>query len=246
MMKKMCIIAVLAAAALCFGIITAGKGSEGSIISVSDITGSYSTTTVILDAGHGGEDSGAVSADGTFEKDLNLFITENIAAYFELFGIAYIPVRTSDISVCDKGLQTVRERKRSDISNRYSLINSTPGAVLLSIHQNMFSDSKYSGTQVFYAADIPSSQVLAEQIQRTVCALLQPDNTRKIKPCGDSVYLLYRAKTTSVMVECGFISNEKELSMLKTPEYRAQIGYCVYKGFMSYIKTEGAGNGAKS
>ncbi len=245
-MKKICFIVVLAAVALYSGVIIAGKGSEKSLEAVSDITGSGISTTVILDAGHGGEDSGAVSADGTLEKDLNLLITQDISAYFELFGVAYIPVRTSDISVCDEGLQTVRERKRSDINNRYALINSTPGGVLLSIHQNMFSDAKYSGTQVFYAADIPSSKDLAEQIQKTVCLLLQPENTRKIKPCGDSVYLLYRAKTTSVMVECGFLSNEKELSMLKTPRYRSQIGYCIYKGLLSYLQTEGAGNGAKS
>lgn len=246
MMKKICIIAVLAAVALYFGIATAGKGSVRSIESISDKTVSRIKATVILDAGHGGEDSGAVSDDGTFEKDLNLYVSEDIAAYFELFGISYIPVRTSDISVCDMGLQTVRERKRSDINNRYALINSTPDAVLLSIHQNMFSDAKYSGAQVFYAADIPTSKALAEQIQSTVCGMLQPENTRKIKPCGDSVYLLYRAKTTSVMVECGFLSNEKELSMLKTPEYRSQIGYCIYKGLLSYLITEGTGNGAKS
>ena len=83
--------------------------------------------TVVLDAGHGGEDGGAVASDGTVEKDINLNITENIALFFDLFGIKYIEVRTEDISVCDEGLNSIRKRKTSDLLNRENLVNSSNG-----------------------------------------------------------------------------------------------------------------------
>ena len=190
---------------------------------------------VILDAGHGGEDGGAVAPDGTPEKDINLSICEMIALYFDWFGVDYVTVREKDELIGDHSLPTVRERKVSDIRKRMSLVEQTPGAVLLSIHQNIFISSKYSGTQVFYAENAPGSMELAETIQRSVVSALQPDNERKAKPTEGTVFLLDEATKTSVMVECGFLSNERELSKLKTPEYRTQISFFIVSGVCEYI-----------
>ena len=191
--------------------------------------------TVILDAGHGGEDSGAVAADGTLEKDINLTISNMIASYFELFGVKYIPVRTCDTSVCDGQYLTVRERKRSDILNRFALINDTPESVLLSIHQNFFSEPRYYGTQVFYSANNDASKSLAVNIRKTVCEALQPENKREIKPSDNSIYLLYHAKTTSVMVECGFLSNPDELTLLCSESYESELSYFITKGLINFL-----------
>ncbi len=191
--------------------------------------------TVVLDAGHGGEDGGAVAQDGTVEKNINLNITKNIALFFDLFGINYIAVRNMDISVCDDGLNTVRKRKMSDLLNREALVNSTENAILLSIHQNFFTQPKYSGTQVFYSANREESSVLARNIQEKVRNCLQPDNAREIKESGDSIYLLYNAKQIAVMVECGFLSNTEELKKLKDPVYNAQLSYCIVTGLMDFI-----------
>lgn len=193
--------------------------------------------TVVLDAGHGGEDGGAVATDGTVEKDINLNISNGIAAYFELFGVPYIPVRTCDRSVCDEGLTSVRERKRSDIMNRYALVQNTENALLLSIHQNMFGEQKYSGAQIFYAPGDEASQKLAGCIRSSVYGALQPENKRELMPSADSIYLLYRAKKPSVMVECGFLSNPEELAKLKSPEYDSQMGYFVFRGIMNFINS---------
>ena len=218
-----------------FGVYAAGKCSKRTLDAVSDAEIYSINRTVILDAGHGGEDGGAVAADGTAEKDLNLIISNGIAAFFELFGVPYIPVRTQDISVCDAGLVTIRERKRSDIMNRFALVNNTPDSVLLSIHQNMFEQQKYNGTQVFYAGKIPESKALAESIKTAVVTALQPENKRETKPSTDSIYLLYHAKTASVMVECGFLSNPAELDKLKTESYQSQMSYFIFKGLLNYI-----------
>ncbi len=233
MKKAVCILTVV----LIFisGVITAGKSSYQTMTEVTSPPVFQFGKTIILDAGHGGEDGGAVAPDGTMEKDLNLVIANTIASYFELFGIPYIPVRTTDESVCDPGLTTVRERKRSDILNRYALINDTPNSVLLSIHQNMFSEPKYNGTQVFYAGGDANSEQLASLIRDSVLTALQPDNTRAIKPSTDSIYLLYHAKTTSVLVECGFLSNENELQKLKDEAYESQISYYIFKAMLQYL-----------
>lgn len=191
--------------------------------------------TIILDAGHGGEDGGAVAADGTVEKDLNLAISNDVAAYFELFGIPYIPVRTEDISVCDEGLGTIRERKNSDIFNRYALVNSIENSILLSIHQNFFTEPQYYGTQVFYSDNNESSKLLAGEIRQSVTEALAPENTRGIKPSDSSIYLLYKAQTTSVLVECGFISNENELQKLKSPVYDSQLAYYIFRGLLNFL-----------
>lgn len=194
--------------------------------------------TVVLDAGHGGEDGGAVAEDGTVEKEINLNITRNIALLFDLFGINYITVRTEDVSVCDDGLISIRKRKSSDLLNREELVNTTENAILLSIHQNFFTQSQYSGTQVFYSANREESAVLAEKIQEKVRTNLQPDNTREIKKSGDSIYLLYNAKQIAVMVECGFLSNKAELEKLKDPVYNAQLSYCIVTGLIDFLKKD--------
>lgn len=190
---------------------------------------------VILDAGHGGEDGGAVAYDGTCEKDINLEFTKNISLYFDLLGIEYIEIRTSDISVGDTSLETIRSRKNSDIFKRYDIINSFENSILLSIHQNMFSVEKYCGTQVFYADSVTDSKIIADCIQKSVSLNLQPDNNRKIKSSSEDIYLLFKAKRPSVMVECGFMSNFNELSLLKTYEYRSQMSYFIVKGILGYF-----------
>ena len=135
----------------------------------------------------------------------------------------------------DNSLSTVRERKVSDIRRRMELINETPDALLLSIHQNIFPVEKYCGTQVFYAAGAEGSKELADCIQHAVTASLQPENERQTKPTEGTVYLLDQAKRTSVMVECGFLSNPSELDRLKDPVYQSEISYYIAKGLCEFF-----------
>lgn len=234
-MKKELISIISAVALFSLCLFMSVKKIEQNIVSaVAENQNNYSSHMIILDAGHGGEDSGAVASDGTLEKDINLSVCRKIALIFDIFGINYIEIRKDDNSVGDTTLKTVRERKTSDIIKRFDTINSTENAVLLSIHQNMFPVEKYSGTQVFYAKT-DSSDKLAEFIQNSVITAMQKENTRKIKACDDSVYLLDKAKVPSVMVECGFLSNLYELSMLKNDEYQMQLSYFITKGILNYL-----------
>ncbi len=229
------ILTVLIFCSCIFGII---KQTERNIVSViSAEVSDYKDYIFILDAGHGGEDGGAVAYDGTLEKNLNLEICNNLSLYFELFGIDYVIIRDGDFSIGDTSLPTIRKRKASDIYKRYEIINSYDNSVLLSIHQNMFSVEKYNGTQVFYDGKFSESEELSKELQFTVKNTIQPDNNRKIKKTDKSIYLLYEAQRPSVMVECGFMSNLNELEKLKNAEYQSQLSYFLTKGIIQFLIT---------
>ncbi len=191
--------------------------------------------TVVLDAGHGGIDGGAVAADGSSEKDVNLAITLKVEAILKSMGIRTVMVRSDDRSIHDPEAKTTREIKVSDIHNRMALFESTPNSVLVSIHQNHYSSRSVKGAQVFYSKNTQSSAQLAENIQNAVAAQLQPWNDRQIKPSGSSIYLLYQAKSTAVLVECGFISNPEENKSLHDADYQGKMAFCIAQGILQYF-----------
>ena len=191
---------------------------------------------VIIDAGHGGFDGGAVSDDGTVEKDINLSIALYLQEYLSIFNIKTIMIRETDCSVEDNGLNTIRQKKSSDLHNRMKIMEETDNAIFVSIHQNKFPDGKYSGTQVFYSPKTKDeSQVLAQIIQDYIVNTLQKDNKRQIKECGTSVFLMYNAVKPAVLVECGFLSNYEETQRLKSSEYQKKIAFCIAMGIQNYL-----------
>lgn len=178
-------------------------------------------TTVVIDPGHGGEDGGAVGVSGTSEAALNLQISLRLRDALHLLGIRTQLIRETDTAVYSDGCQTIAEKKVSDIKNRVKLVNGTPNALLVSIHQNFFPEGQYHGAQVFYAKTT-GSQRLAEQLQAALCAQLDPDNRRQCKP-SERVYLMQQLQTTGVLVECGFLSNYDEEQRLSQPEYQKKL-----------------------
>ncbi len=191
--------------------------------------------TIIIDAGHGGIDGGTSASDGTVEKDLNLQISLKINEILKSMGIKTVMTRTDDASLNDQNASTIRQKKVSDIKNRLAIINETDDAVFVSIHQNHFSQEKYSGAQVFYSKNNPQSQVLAEKIRFQLISVLQPENTREIKPSGSEIYLLHHAKVPAVMVECGFLSNYNETQLLKDEEYQRKLAFTVAMGIIDFL-----------
>ncbi len=176
--------------------------------------------TVVIDAGHGGEDGGASSANGVRESGINLKISLRLNDLLHFLGIRTVMVRDADVSVSTEG-STIAQRKVSDIRNRVKLVEGTPNALLVSIHQNHFSESKYRGAQVFYAAT-EGSQVLAESLQDALCTQVDPNNRRVCKQVQD-VYLMKHITCPAVLVECGFLSNAEETRLLQSPEYQKKI-----------------------
>lgn len=192
---------------------------------------------IIIDAGHGGADGGAVASDGTQEQYLNLDIALKINSYLSELGYKTVLTRSDNNSIHDTDADTIRQQKVSDIHNRLRIIESYPDSVFVSVHMNYFTESKYNGTQVFYSPNNTGSEKLAQHIQNSVVTLLQPDNTRQIKQSDTSIYLLYHSSVPSVMVECGFLSNAEETEKLKNDNYRTQMAESICKGIINYLNS---------
>lgn len=200
--------------------------------------------TIIIDAGHGGEDGGAIGIDNTPEKNINLDISNKLNDILSLLGYNTKMIRKTDISIHDNNADTIRKRKISDIHNRFSEMSNFENCVYISIHQNEYSDNRIWGTQTFYTANNPKSKMLAELIQKSIVGDIQQNNKRIPKKAGSNLYILYNAIKPAVLVECGFMSNAKELALLKDDAYQNQLAMTISKGIINYYIWENL-NGSK-
>lgn len=198
------------------------------------------TPLVILDAGHGGTDGGSSAADGTRESDINLQITMKTDAVLGLMGQETLLVRRADTDLSDLSANTIAQKKVTDIHNRVDLINSHPEALLVSIHQNAFSQEKYHGAQVFYD-EVGESKVLAETLQGVFNQCVDSTNRRKAKSIQPEVYLMNHIKVPGILVECGFLSNPAEAEKLKTDGYQNQLAVAIAVTAFNHLAGEDPG-----
>ena len=176
--------------------------------------------TVVIDAGHGGVDGGATSCTGILESQFNLEIAEKLNDLMHLLGIQTCMIRKTDCSIYTQG-ETISQKKISDLRERVRIVNSIEDCTLISIHQNHFSDSKYSGAQVFYPKTTGSRE-LSSRLQENFIKLLNPDSHRSIKK-ADGIYLMQHINCPGALIECGFLSNPQEEYLLRTQSYQLKI-----------------------
>lgn len=192
--------------------------------------------TIVIDAGHGGIDGGATSCTGKLESGFNLEIALRLNDLLHLLGYDTVMIRTTDTSVYTEG-STIASQKVSDLKERVRIVNETENAILISIHQNTFSDSRYSGAQVFYA-DADDSKELASLLQSNLCAAVNPGSNRQCKQAG-TVYLLQNIDTTGVLIECGFLSNAEEEAKLRTGEYQQKLCCVIASTLSEFLHSDG-------
>lgn len=189
---------------------------------------------ILIDAGHGGADGGATGADGTQEKAVNLAVSRTLAALLQVMGLETGMTREDDRSIHTEGATSLREQKVSDMHNRLALYDEA--TLVVSVHQNHFSQSQYHGTQIFCSPNDPQSRVLGAAVREQVLTLLQPENTRELKTADDGVFLLANTKTPAVLVECGFLSNLEECRKLATADYQRQMAFAIAGGVFSFLQ----------
>lgn len=194
--------------------------------------GKVRSGTVLIDPGHGGFDGGTVAEDGTLEKHLNLAVALYLRDLLYVCGVAVDMTRQTDTGLETDSSATVRNKKSTDMRRRLAMYEEA--SLVISVHQNHFSQSKYSGTQVFYSSNHPGSVLLAEDIRSAVVEWIQPQNTRELKKASDSIFLLTHTATPAVLVECGFLSNEEERNKLKMPAYQQQLAFAIMAGYWTY------------
>ncbi len=201
-------------------------------LSVSTAAIMEKSPIIVIDAGHGGEDGGAIGTKGVPESQINLDISMGLDQLLRFCGYRTKMIRDSDRSVYTEG-ETLAEKKVSDLKHRVKLVNGTWNALLISIHQNHFPEEKYSGAQVFYGS-VSGGKELAGRIQEQLRLGLDPDNHRQIKK-ADAVYLMEKITCPGVLVECGFLSNPKEEALLLTSAYQRKIICAVTSALNQYL-----------
>lgn len=176
--------------------------------------------TVVIDAGHGGVDGGATSCTGVLESQFNLEIALKLNDLMHLLGVNTVMIRETDCSVYTQG-ETISQKKVSDLKERVRIVNSIEDCVLVSIHQNHFTDGKYSGAQVFYAPT-DGSKELSNAMQLNLVRTVNPGSHRQIKK-ADGIYLMQHIHCPGVLVECGFLSNPQEEYLLRNNTYQQKL-----------------------
>ena len=187
---------------------------------------------LILDAGHGGEDGGAVSITGVPESSINLSVVLKLDQLLGFCGVSPILLRDSDISLHDPQADTLRKKKVSDLHNRVAAIESVTDSVVISIHQNTFSNPAYHGAQVFFRQGA-ESQALALMVQNTIHESLDLSNNRTPAKIPDSVYLMKHITRPAILVVCGFLSNPEEEAKLRESSYQTQLALCVVSAWLN-------------
>lgn len=189
---------------------------------------------VLIDPGHGAEDGGAVSDSGLEEKGVNLSISLTLRELLEASGCDVVMTRKDD-AIPGEGA-TAKERLHDDFTKRLEMYNSADTNLVVSIHQNKFTQPQYSGAQVFYSPNDPRSESLALCIKRAFKGFLQPENEREITKAGSNIYLLNNCEKPCVLVECGFLSNPEEAELLSQEEYQRKVAFTIYCGIMEFLR----------
>ena len=182
-------------------------------------------STVVIDAGHGGDDGGTVGRSGTVEKDINLEIALMTRRFCDYLGVDTVLTREADVSLGTG--DTLREKKVSDLKNRVELVRSIEGAALISIHQNYYDDRESRGAQVFYREGNLWGKALALRMQDDLACISGTENTRRAMPLPNGNYMLENLDCPAIIVECGFLSHLEEEMLLNSPEYRGKLAFAV-------------------
>lgn len=218
-------VAVLAAAAVVF--FTIQHITEKTVLSGTEVT-----PFLLIDPGHGGQDGGASTADGVLEDDINLSVSLNLYDMLRFCGYPVKMTRTEDASIQHADDAAARSWKVNDMHNRLEMYNTA--LLTISIHQNHFSQAQYHGAQLFYSANRPESRDIADCIRQQITTLLQPENKRELKAAGENIFLLHHAETPALIVECGFLSNPQEATLLKDTVYQQQMAFAICCGVLQY------------
>lgn len=192
----------------------------------------FKDVTIVIDAGHGGYDPGKVGINNELEKDINLAIALKLKNKCEEVGIKVVMTRTTDETLAETGTN----KKISDMENRMKIINDEDVDMCISIHQNSYSSKDVKGAQVFYHAQSEEGKVLGEILQNMLIEKVDNTNHRKAK-ADNSYYILKKSNCTSVIVECGFLSNWEDATNLADEYYQEKIAEALCEGIKVYIKS---------
>lgn len=233
--KNVKIIISIPALFIAIALITNAIASAANLCVDAYVEASSNKRTVIIDAGHGGEDCGAIGVNGVYEKDLNLNISFKLGEYLSEAGYDVIYTRKDDKLLYTEAENIKGMRKIYDLKNRVAVANEIENGLFISIHMNSYGSASASGLQVYYSQKTEGSRKLASEIQKQVKESVQPENKRAIKS-GENMYLLENSTNDAVLIECGFLSNPAECKKLLEKEYQKELCFAILCGIINYDK----------
>lgn len=207
---------------------------NNNYLSVQVSSTPVSNHTIVLDAGHGLPDGGAVGIDGVYESKINLEIVLKLQKLLEASNCTVILTRSDENGIYEESADTIREQKVSDMKNRVDIGNNSNAEIFVSIHMNKIDQNKYSGWQTFYKNTDEESKTLALKIQQNLNYFISKENNREIKSIT-GIYLTKNVEIPLALVECGFLSNPEENSLLQTDKYQEELAWSIYIGIMDYF-----------
>lgn len=203
-------------------IMTAGKAQTDNV----------RIPTIVIDAGHGGIDGGKIGINGEVEKEINLLIAGRLKNLLEQQGIVAMMTRTDDNGLYE---ENATNKKQQDMKRRCELINQTEAELVVSIHQNSYTEPSVCGPQVFYYENSAAAKEIAAILQSSLNTLLEIERPREIK-ANDSYYILRKTERPAVIVECGFLSNPAEAVLLSTEEYQQKVAEAICAGILQWME----------
>lgn len=217
------------------GIVTLISWQAGTLVAVQSqgAKANREQPVVVIDAGHGGNDPGKVGIDGQLEKDINLKIAKRLKAYLEASDVKVVLTRDRDVGLHGSGGSY---KKMADMRKRCDIIKEAAPDLVVSIHQNSYHEEYVSGGQVFYYKNSQKGKLLAELLQKRFDYVIGDANRRMAKS-NDNYYLLLHVKEPIVIVECGFLSNQKEAAQLEQEDYQDKLAWTIHMGIMEYLNT---------
>lgn len=228
-------IPVLFATVCCFAVVTLSAVAKQQNHAAEVSAAASRQQVIVLDAGHGGLDSGCVAVNGAYEKDINLSIVKYLGEMLSFSGYKVIYTRSEDRSIHDDGIEGIRNQKISDMENRLKIVNQYPDSVFLSVHQNLYTESEYFGAQMFYTTNNSGNFRLAS-IMQELFAELQPNNDRSAKLIDNGLYLFKETKQPALLIECGFLSNPSDAANLSSSEYQKKVAFTICRGLTQYLE----------
>lgn len=190
---------------------------------------------VVLDAGHGEPDGGAVGVSGVVEKDINLAIVQKLQEVLESKGFETILTRSGDSGLQDESAETIRKMKVSDMNKRLDIMKNSNADMFLSIHMNSFSDKSVKGLHIFYDKNHPEIEELAKSIQCKMGEVTGAE-THTVKTADEKLFLMKNPPMPAILVECGFLSNPDEEKKLANDEYQSKLAWAIASAIENYTK----------
>lgn len=228
--KRIVLLASLLIAVVSIGIFQMNLKEE----SIETVALPVSNKVIVLDAGHGNPDGGAVSTNGISEAEINLKIALKLQNLLEQSGATVILTRSDENGIYDADKTKLKNQKVSDIKNRVKIGNSSSADIFVSIHLNKIPQSQYFGWQTFFKSGSEQGEKLATSIQENLNKTIEKENNR-VPMKLDNVYIVKNVEIPLTIVECGFLSNEEEERKLQEDDYQDKLAWGIYNGIINYF-----------